>query len=90
MPGLDKNGDYFEALGSLGFGFVEMATEEAAEAAIGALNGRTVDNRQIRVDKAKPRRDRGRRRTRLRSGDAAGLQRLRCRYRRDAGSDFSQ
>ena len=43
-----------------GFGFVEVATEEAAVAAIGALNGRTVDGRQIRVDRAKPRRDRGR------------------------------
>ncbi len=25
-PGLDKNGDYFEALGELGFGFVEVGT----------------------------------------------------------------
>lgn len=25
-PGLDKNGDYFEALGELGFGFVEIGT----------------------------------------------------------------
>jgi dihydroorotate dehydrogenase len=25
-PGLDKNGDYFEALGGLGFGFVEIGT----------------------------------------------------------------
>lgn len=25
-PGLDKNGDYFEALGALGFGFVEVGT----------------------------------------------------------------
>jgi len=25
-PGLDKNGDYFEALGDLGFGFVEIGT----------------------------------------------------------------
>jgi dihydroorotate dehydrogenase len=25
-PGLDKNGDYFEALGALGFGFVEIGT----------------------------------------------------------------
>lgn len=44
-----------------GFGFVEMATDEAADAAIGALNTRAVDGRQIRVDRAKPRRDRGRR-----------------------------
>jgi RNA recognition motif-containing protein len=43
---------------SRGFGFVEMATEDAAQAAIGALNGKQVDGREIRVDKAKPRRDR--------------------------------
>jgi RNA recognition motif-containing protein len=47
---------------SRGFGFVEMATEEAAQAAIQGLNGKSVDNREIRVDAAKPRRDRDRRR----------------------------
>lgn len=46
---------------SRGFGFVEMATEQEADAAIGALNGKMVDGREIRVDKAKPRRDRDRR-----------------------------
>ena len=45
---------------SRGFGFVEMGTEEAAQAAIGGLNGREVDGRQIKVDKAKPRRSRDR------------------------------
>ena len=45
---------------SKGFGFVEIATEEAAQEAIGALNGRSVDGREIRVDKAKPRTDRDR------------------------------
>jgi RNA recognition motif-containing protein len=42
---------------------VEMATEEAAEEAISALNGKSVDSREIRVDKAKPRPDRDRRRS---------------------------
>ncbi|MCL7453228.1 MAG: RNA-binding protein [Anaerolineae bacterium] len=45
-----------------GFAFVEMATEEAAESAISALNGKVVDDREIRVDKAKPQADRDRRR----------------------------
>ena len=38
-----------------GFGFVEMATEEAAQAAIEGLNGQSVDGRQIRVAEANPR-----------------------------------
>lgn len=45
---------------SKGFGFVEIATEEAAQEAIAALNGKSVDGREIRVDKAKPRTDRDR------------------------------
>ncbi len=44
---------------SRGFAFVEMATEEAAAKAISELNGKPVDDREIRVDKAKPRSDRG-------------------------------
>jgi cold-inducible RNA-binding protein len=50
-----------------GFAFVEMATEQAAQAAISALNGKSLDDREIKVDKAKPQaprdrqgRDRGR------------------------------
>ena len=46
---------------SRGFGFVEMATEEAAAEAIREMNGRMVDGRELRVDKAKPQSDRGRR-----------------------------
>jgi cold-inducible RNA-binding protein len=45
---------------SKGFAFVEMATEEEAQAAISALNGKSVDQREIKVDKAKPRTDRDR------------------------------
>jgi cold-inducible RNA-binding protein len=48
---------------SRGFAFVEMATEEAAQAAISALNGQSVDDRQLRVDLAKPRPDRDRNRS---------------------------
>jgi RNA recognition motif-containing protein len=40
-----------------GFGFVEMASEDAARAAMTALNGRDVDGRQLKVNEAndKPR-----------------------------------
>jgi cold-inducible RNA-binding protein len=44
-----------------GFAFVEMATEQAAQAAMSALNGKMVDEREIKVDQAKPRADRDRR-----------------------------
>lgn len=42
-----------------GFGFVEMGSEEAAGAAITALNGRKVDGRELKVNEAqeRPRRD---------------------------------
>jgi RNA recognition motif-containing protein len=48
---------------SKGFGFVEMSTEQAAQEAIQGLNGKQVDGRDIKVDKAKPRRDRDRQRS---------------------------
>ncbi|WP_298925153.1 RNA-binding protein [uncultured Ramlibacter sp.] len=40
---------------SKGFGFVEMASAEAAQAAITALNGMSVDGRAIVVNLARPR-----------------------------------
>ena len=49
---------------SRGFAFVEMATEQAAQEAIDGLNGRMVDGREIKVDKAKPRAEGGGRRPR--------------------------
>jgi RNA recognition motif-containing protein len=44
-----------------GFAFVEMATEQAAQAAITALNGQSVDDRELKVAEAKPQRERERR-----------------------------
>jgi len=46
---------------SKGFAFVEMSTEQAADEAIGGLNSKQVDGREIKVEKANPRpeRDRG-------------------------------
>ena len=40
---------------SRGFGFVEMATAEAAQDAIDALDGHDVDGRQLTVNVAKQR-----------------------------------
>ncbi|MHC5052170.1 MAG: RNA recognition motif domain-containing protein, partial [Planctomycetota bacterium] len=37
---------------SRGFAFVEMATSEDAQAAVGALNGVDLDGRALRVDEA--------------------------------------
>ncbi len=43
---------------SKGFGFVEMTDDEAAQAAIDALNETDLKGRPIKVNKAKPRTDR--------------------------------
>jgi RNA recognition motif-containing protein len=40
---------------SRGFGFVEMATADAAQAAIDALDGHSLDGRQLTVNVAKER-----------------------------------
>jgi len=40
---------------SRGFGFVEMATDDEANAAIEALNGKNVDGRDLTVNVAKER-----------------------------------
>jgi RNA recognition motif-containing protein len=44
---------------SRGFGFVEMADEEAANAAIAQFNGQEYDGRNMVVNEARPREDRG-------------------------------
>src|SRR2546426_1180002 len=41
-----------------GFGFVTMSTEEEAQKAIEALNGATVDGRNLTVNIARPREER--------------------------------
>lgn len=43
---------------SKGFGFVEMADAEAQKA-MGALNGREVEGRALRVNEARPQENRG-------------------------------
>ena len=43
---------------SRGFGFVEMADNTQAEAAIQALNGKEVNGRPLTVNEARPREDR--------------------------------
>ena len=44
---------------SKGFGFVEMSSEDEAQAAITALNGQDQGGRPLTVNEAKPRVDRG-------------------------------
>ena len=44
---------------SKGFAFVEMSSDQEAQAAISALHGKEVDGRTITVNEAKPREDRG-------------------------------
>ena len=42
-----------------GFGFVTMSTSEEGNAAIAALDGKDLDGRNIKVNEARPRPDRG-------------------------------
>src|SRR5580704_2316839 len=41
-----------------GFGFITMSTPEEAQAAIDALNGKSIDGRALTVNIAKPREER--------------------------------
>ena len=43
---------------SKGFGFVQMGSDQEAQAAIGALNGKEHDGRSLTVNEAKPRENR--------------------------------
>ena len=46
---------------SRGFGFVEMSSKEEGEAAIAQFNGKEVNGRNLTVNEARPREDRGNR-----------------------------
>jgi RNA recognition motif-containing protein len=55
---------------SKGFGFVEMSTAEEAAEAISRMNGTELGGRTLKVNEARPRRDRDRdRRPRSRDDD---------------------
>ena len=43
---------------SKGFGFVEMGSDQEAQAAIQAMNGKEVDGRALTVNEAKPKENR--------------------------------
>jgi RNA recognition motif-containing protein len=44
---------------SKGFGFVEMSSDQEAQAAIAALNGKSIDGRALTVNEARPQEARG-------------------------------
>src|SRR5262249_51465222 len=44
---------------SKGFGFVEMSSDQEAQAAIAALNGKQVDGRALTVNEARPKTEGG-------------------------------
>src|SRR5262245_65331450 len=44
---------------SKGFGFVEMGSDQEAQAAIAALSGKQVGGRSLTVNEARPKEDRG-------------------------------
>lgn len=64
---------------SRGFGFVEMASEEEANAAIAQFNGQEYDGRNLVVNEARPRADRG--------GSRASS---RGNYNRDSGDNYDR
>ena len=45
---------------SKGFGFVEMGSDQEAQAAIAAMNGKDVDGRALTVNEARPKTEGGR------------------------------
>jgi cold-inducible RNA-binding protein len=60
---------------SKGFAFVEMANSEEGQAAIRELNGAELGGRQIKVDEARPPRDRDQRRRGGGGGGGGGRRR---------------
>ncbi len=71
-----------------GFGFVEMETEEDAREAIKRFDGKSVNNRSLTVNEARPREERGPRGDGggyNRGGDGGGYGRSEGRGGRDGG-----
>jgi RNA recognition motif-containing protein len=62
---------------SRGYGFVEMADDEAARRAIAALNGSDFHGRELRVDESQPREDKPARSERSERGADSGERRPR-------------
>src|SRR5262245_65968265 len=56
-----------------GFGFVEMADDRAAQAAITGLNGKEVAGRTLNVNEARQRAERGHRSAGFREGGPRGV-----------------
>ena len=56
-----------------GFAFVEMADDEAAAKAMQALNGTNLGGRNLTVNEARPKEDRGGRRSGGRGGPGGGF-----------------
>jgi RNA recognition motif-containing protein len=57
---------------SKGFGFVEMKTDQEAQAAIAALNGQDMNGRSLTVNEARPRTEGGRGRPGGHGGSGGG------------------
>ena len=63
-----------------GFGFVEMSSDDEAERAIAALNGRELDGRALNINEARPKEDRGGGGGGYRGGGGGGGQRQNRRW----------
>lgn len=71
---------------SKGFGFVEMASDEEAKAAIDQLNGKELDGRPIAVNEARPQENRERRP--FSGGDRGGNRGGGGGFNRDRGNRY--
>ncbi|HPN96803.1 MAG TPA: RNA-binding protein [Candidatus Moranbacteria bacterium] len=58
---------------SRGFGFVEMSTEEEAQAAVEMFNGKEFEGRTLTVNEARPQGDRPKRTGGFRGNDRGGF-----------------
>jgi RNA recognition motif-containing protein len=63
-----------------GFGFVEMTSDAEAERAISSLNGQELDGRNLTINEARPREDRGGGGGGYRGRSGGGAQRMNNRW----------